>query len=505
MNYTIAQPLIVNRAKMPEPALAVTGERRMWLGILAFFAAHVLLSLLARRVSAVLTVHALATTALGFWWALSSPRRPERVAYVGAYIAGAEILWRMSGAGVFYEMGKYATAAIFIVAMLRSNRFKGPALPLLYFMLLIPSTLLTIDGVSMGVARGKISFNLSGPLALMISAWFFSHLRLTSSQLHILLLAAIGPLIGVATRTLAGTLAISNLTFANDSMKATSGGFGPNQVSALLGFGALLAFICLLIHKSNLRLKVVMIGVIIFLSIQSAMTFSRGGLYTAAGGAVVASIFMLKDTRSRIRIIIFAGLFFILANYVVMPGLDSFTGGAISTRFKDTDLTKRDDIIWADLEIWRENAIVGVGPGMAQFDRETLLGKESAAHTEFSRLVAEHGLLGGIAFVLLLVMAVRNFRRARTVKGKSVATCMMGWSFLFMFVNAMRLVAPAFAFALSFATFLPDKLEARDPRDAEHNNNLAAPVYPAQAALGQKVIVPHVRNPIPRNNLPNNG
>jgi O-antigen ligase len=214
---------------------------------------------------------------------------------------------------------------------------------------------------------------------------------------------------------------------------------------------------------------------------------------------------MLKDTRSRIRIIIFAGLFFILANYVVMPGLDSFTGGAISTRFKDTDLTKRDDIIWADLEIWRENAIVGVGPGMAQFDRETLLGKESAAHTEFSRLVAEHGLLGGIAFVLLLVMAVRNFRRARTVKGKSVATCMMGWSFLFMFVNAMRLVAPAFAFALSFATFLPDKPEARDPRDAEHKNNLAAPVYPAQAALGQKVIVPHVRNPIPRNNLPNNG
>jgi hypothetical protein len=505
MNYTIAQPIIANRAEMPMTALATGQERATLFRIIAFFAAHVLLALAARQVSAVITVHALATIGVGLWWAISSPRRPERVAYVGAYITGAEILWRMSSAGVFYEMGKYATAAVFIIAMLRSNRFKGPALPMLYFLLLVPSVLLTIDGVSLGVARGKISFNLSGPFALMVSAWFFSHLKLTINQLHLLLLAAIGPLISVATRTLAGTLAISNLTFLNESMKATSGGFGPNQVSALLGLGALLAFICLLICKSSIWLKVVTIGVMIFLGIQSAMTFSRGGLYTAGGGAVVASILMLKDAKTRIRVLLLAGVFFIIASYVVLPGLDKFTGGALSNRFTNTDLTKRDDIIWADFEIWKEHPVVGVGPGMAQFDRETLLGRDSAAHTEFSRLVAEHGFLGGIAFILLLIMAIRNFYRARTVTGKSVVACMMGWSFLFMFVNAMRLVAPAFAFAIGFATILPDRADARNLPEADRSNNLTprAPIYNGRAAPGQKVTGRGV--PVPRNNFPVNG
>jgi O-antigen ligase len=489
MSYTIVQPIIANRAEMPMAALAARRERAILIRVLAFFAAHVLLALVARQVKAIITVHALATLSLGLWWALSSVRRPERVAYMGAYITGAEILWRMSSAGVFWEMGKYATSAIFIVAMLRSNRLKGPSLPLLYFLLLIPSILLTIDGTSLGVARGKISFNLSGPLALFVSAWFFSHLRLTTGQLRLLLLAAVAPLIGVATRALAGTLAISELKFMDGSMRATSGGFGPNQVSALLGFGALLAFICLLIHKSSLWPKLVMIGIIIFLGIQSAMTFSRGGLYMAAGGAVVASIFMLKDSRLRIRVIVFTGLFFIIVNFAVLPRLDNFTGGALSTRFTNTDLTKRDDIIWADLEIWKEHPFVGVGPGMAQFDRQDLLGRDSAAHTEFSRLLAEHGLLGATALFLLLIIAYRNFRGSRTDTGKSVVACLTGWSFLFMYINAMRLVAPAFAFALGFATILPDRPNnPKLPAGDQHNRPAApTPVYRPQAALGHRM------------------
>jgi hypothetical protein len=495
MNYAIAQPIIANRAETPMSFLDAARDRSIIIRVLLFFAAHAALAIAARQLNALITVHALATVGLGLWWALSSARRPERVAYIAAYIAGAEILWRMSSAGVFWEMGKYATSAIFIVAMLRRNRFKGPALPLLYFLLLVPSVLLTIDGTSLGNARGKISFNLSGPFALLISAWFFSHLRLTTKQLHTLLLVAVGPLIGVAARTLVGTLAFSKIYFVNDSMKATSGGFGANQVSAVLGFGALLAFICLLIYRSNMWLKIVMICAIIFLGVQSAMTFSRGGLYMAAGGAIVASAFMLKDAKSRSRLIIFAGVFFIIVNYAVLPRLDSFTGGALSTRFTSTDLTKRDDIIWADLEIWKENPFVGVGPGMAQFDRENLLGKDSSAHTEFSRLLAEHGLLGGIAFILLLVMAVRNFRRARTVTGKSVAACLMGWSFLFMYVYAMRLVAPAFAFALGFCVFLPDRPTSPNPPAADLNNIPSAPAPEPLEALCHNVTGSDFRTP----------
>jgi hypothetical protein len=82
---------------------------------------------------------------------------------------------------------------------------------------------------------------------------------------------------------------------------------------------------------------------------------------------------------------------------------------------------------------------------------------------------------------------------------------MMGWSFLFMFVNAMRLVAPAFAFAIGFATILPDRADARNLPEADRSNNLTprAPIYNGRAAPGQKVTGRGV--PVPRNNFPVNG
>ena len=54
-------------------------------------------------------------------------------------------------------------------------------------------------------------------------------------------------------------------------------------------------------------------------------------------------------------------------------------------------------ILLADLELWARNPILGVGPGMAAWGREEILDARISAHTEFSRLLAEHGLFGAAA------------------------------------------------------------------------------------------------------------
>jgi O-antigen ligase len=164
--------------------------------------------------------------------------------------------------------------------------------------------------------------------------------------------------------------------------------------------------------------------------------------------------------------------------------LDRFTQGALAARYKNTQLTNRDHLAAADLEIWLENPVLGVGTGQAAFHRGQILDVEMvASHTEFARLLAEHGIFGIAAGLLLFFMAWSNLRRARSVAAKATVAAALAWAFLFMAGSGMRLVAPSFMFGLSFATFLTGATLGRRPRGAAQP---AAPTAPLlQVTSGQ--------------------
>lgn len=421
----------------------------------AFFAAHIPLALLMSRNRNLATLHAIATIAVGLYLAASSTKL-YRVAYVGAYIAGAEVLWRMTDALIFWEQGKYATILILTVAMVCHRKLRPNPLPIVYFLLLLPSTFLTVKDAGWLEARELMSSNLSGPLTLMIAGSFFSQLKVTNSQMRQLFLAVIAPVVGIATIAFFGIATAEEIIFTDESNYATSGGFGPNQVSSVLGLGALLCFF-LVLHKgvSN-KAKMTISGVMAFLGAQSALTFSRGGLYNALGAIVLASFYLLRDARARIQFAILVVLLIVGVKFIILPRLDSFTGGALVTRFQDTDFTNRDDIVLLDLEIWAENPILGVGPGLAKGYRQE--GNMSAStHTEFSRLVAEHGIFGLAALLVLLFAAGRNLIRARRSNQKAYVIALTGWSCLYMVNAAMRLAAPSFMLGLAFVTQLDEE------------------------------------------------
>lgn len=426
-----------------------------------FIAAHIPLALLMRQSELVATAHALVVFAIGFGWAAFG-RRPMQVGFVAAYITGAEVLWRMNDAGIFWESGKYVTIAIFLVALFRVPHLRLPELPFIYFALLIPSAFLTLVNFPLGEARQQISFNLSGPLALTVSAWFFFHLRLSSAQIYRLFLMLLAPIIGVACLTFSGIMTATNIEFGTEANFATSGGFGPNQVSAVLGLGALIAFWFVINEKTDWKLRILMCGGLLVLAAQSALTFSRGGLYSAVGAMLLAALYLARDTGARLKLLALAALLFVVSYSVIFPNLDAFTGGALSNRLQDTSLTGRDLIIKTDLQIWRENPLLGVGPGGAAPLHEILF-RDAAAHTEFSRLVAEHGLLGFAAILLLITMAWRNLLRTRSTRRRAIVASLIAWSFLFMCVDAVRLVAPVFLFGLTFAALSAEETPPAEP------------------------------------------
>ena len=428
-------------------------DRRIGLGAVAFCALHIPLGILLYRYSALATLHGLAVFAIGAWWAVSGRRNLLRVACVGAYIAGVEVLWRMAQAETYWEFGKYAIATIFLLAILRTSRLRPPFLILCYFVLLLPSAALTFISVDATQFKATLSFNMSGPLALMVSVWFFSRLKLSTRQLQRLFVALIGPALGVASITIFSIASSSNINFAGGSNVVTSGGFGPNQVSATLGLGVLIAFLLILIEKTDWKIKIFMLGGLLFLAVQSALTFSRGGLYNAAGGAAIASLYLIRDPRSRLKFLFLAVVLFVSTNYFLLPRLDAFTEGALSARFKSTSTTGRDRIAMTEIQVWLNNPVFGVGPGRTP---------GNVAHTEFTRLLSEHGTFGLLSILVLTIAGARNIRRAPTIKNKALAASMMGWSFLFMLNAGMRLAAPAFAFGLAFITLLPEEYRGRN-------------------------------------------
>lgn len=444
-------------------------------GALAFLTAHVVLGLSMRRWPVLASVHAVATLLVGLWWALLRPR-PVQVAYVGAYIAGCEVLWRMSGASIFWEFGKYATCLVFGASILRLGRLRVPARVPAYFLLLLPSAVLTAVTFSASEARNRISFNLSGPLALMLSMWFFMGLRLSRSEIHRLLLAVTGPVLGVGAIAAAGLVTGDTVSFGHGSSFLASGGFGPNQVSAALSLGATAAFLLAQDALERLRLRVVMFLLMIVLAMQSALTFSRAGVYMLVASSLAGMLVGMRDRRRAALLLGMVAITAVLVLWIVVPAMTVITGGAIARRFADTGLTGRDTILEADLETWWNNPLLGVGPGGAMESRVSRLGAAVAAHTEFSRLLAEHGVFGLLAMVLLVVCAVKNIRR-RTGGSAVLRVTMMSWSILFMLVDAMRLVAPAFAFGLaSIGGIAVARRVAARPHMAEREKGPPAPV-----------------------------
>jgi hypothetical protein len=413
------------------------------LAALAFLLAHAALGVLLNQYSILAPLHAALTLAVGV--RLASSEEPGWAAAVLGYIAGSEVLWRMTTDRLPWELGKYAVILVCIVAVIRAGGLQALVGPLLFFSLLLPSVALTMLDFNAEEARQQISFNLSGPLALVICAGFFRQVRLSSVHVQRMMLALIGPVVSIAAIAVFGILTAPEITFNTESNFATSGGFGPNQVSAMLGLGALCAFFCLVIAREGWALRIVMFATLCWLATQSALTFSRGGLFAGGGAAAVSLVFLAREPRLRLRIAIIALLVFVIGRQAVWPRLDEFTGGTITARFTEADVTRRDDLGEEDLQAWADNPVFGVGPGRSSLIHDDAI----IAHTEFTRLLAEHGSLGALAIVLLLFTGFQNVRRAPSEIARAVAAGAVTWACLFMLNSAMRTVAPSLMFGLS--------------------------------------------------------
>jgi len=407
---------------------------------------HAVLGVLVHAVPTLGVVHASLCLIVGLVVAAVRPLR--ETAYAVAYITGAEVLWRMTKTDVFWEFGKYAVSAILLVALFRVRARRNRTLAIGYFALLLPSSVITLSALGFETARKFLSFNLSGPLALMLCVLFFSNVRLSSRELRGVFVALIIPVVSIWILSYRSTATALDLEFTNASNAVTSGGFSATQVSPILGLGLLFSALLLLERGVPWRIRVPLIISALLFGAQAALTFSRGGLALAFLAMIAAIFYLVRERRTRITLVILATMFTVIGKYVIIPRLQTFTHGKFGERYTSTDSSGRAMLAGYDLEIFVDNPLLGVGPGMASEVRFEM-GHGGSAHTEFTRLLSEHGIFGIGAFAMLAALTLRIWRSTRTLRSKAIVTALLVWVTLFFGIYAMRVVAPAFMFGLA--------------------------------------------------------
>jgi O-antigen ligase len=144
----------------------------------------------------------------------------------------------------------------------------------------------------------------------------------------------------------------------------------------------------------------------------------------------------------------------------------NITGGMIANRYAGENASgvmKKDvsagrgEIINTQLEGFYESPIFGIGVGNGKFKRQESGDKITAAsHNEVGRLIEEHGSLGIMALLILLIAPLHNMYFSNNYQRAFLVSFYIFW-FLTINHSAMRIAFPAFVYGLSLIRIVPDE------------------------------------------------
>jgi O-antigen ligase len=443
------------------PAAVQQGSRAETFSIaVAIVVAHALLGIAMSYSTILATAVAGLTLATALGLAAFSKRIDLAVA-AGVYVGASDVLWRMTSAKVPWEIGKYAFALTLLIVLARFVRaLRRPFVPLLYLFVLLPSCAVTVWQLGPSLARGELSLTLSGPLALGVAVLAFRQFVATEAEARRMLWAVVGPACAVAGIATKSTISAGTIRFTGESNFVTSGGFGPNQVSNLLGGAAVCCLILALSH-TTVRVRVVAIVAGAWLVGQALLTLSRGGVwgFLLAGICIGLAGLLTSGTRSRVLTI---GVVVVLVAVLIYSWVNLFSGGSVANRYADQGSTNRSEIARGDLDLFASNPLFGVGPGAAKFVRSGVVEADGNTHTEYTRLLAEHGMFGAVALGLLVVMLVQSLRATTTTWNRFLTVGTSVYALFTMTHSATRIAIVAVLFGLAALRIEPAGSDGSD-------------------------------------------
>jgi hypothetical protein len=402
-------------------------------------------------------IYALLIAVFGFYYVIKNNNKNNEVLYVSAYLIGAEVFLRMTGGNLNNEYIKVMVSLLMLLGFVLSGFSKNNVVYWIYFLLLIPAVLVTMTNQEVNLEiRKAITFNISGPVCLGLSALYCYQRRLVYSQLQNVIVLFGLPIIAILTYLLLYNPSVRDVVTGTQSNFATSGGFGPNQVATVLGLGMFVFFCQMILMSKSKRIMALNAFLFVITTYRAIVTFSRGGVITGFAMIifVLIAVYLFSNPSGKRKL-----KWIFIFSCIVTMGVWGYsviqTSGLINKRYANQDaggrvkkdrLGGREVIMGTELALFKKNPILGVGMGMGKSYREQMLGQEVASHNEITRLLSEHGVFGIFILLILLVTPVILF-----LNNYHNIYFFSFYIFWLLTINhaAMRTAAPAFIYALS--------------------------------------------------------
>ncbi len=394
---------------------------------------------------------------LGFLSIINSKNKYEEATMWSAYLAGSDVLFRMTHGMVSHEFHKYAIALYFITALI-VERKKHEVKPIFMFYILLLLIGIAFSDIPYPESiRKAIAFNLSGPISLGIAALYFYKREFSLKTLFSALFCLTLPIISMLSLLYFRTPSIKEIFFGGGANFEASGGFGPNQVSTVLGVGIFVFAAHLLLKKRFTSFLFFDILLLIYITYRDLLTFSRGGFLTGLAAILFFSVLFIYSTKNRVitfakytGIVVFFGIAIWLYTSNATRGmLDNRYTNKNARGIEKKDVTSGRTMIFnSELEGLFQNPFFGMGVGSGKYKRLDEMGLTIASHNEISRLLGEHGMIGVLILILLIITPLINAWNQPVF-----AKAFLGAFFIFWFLtinhSAMRVSFPGFIYGLS--------------------------------------------------------
>ena len=424
---------------------------------LKFVVIHLFVGLAIFLVPPISKVYAITIILVGFRYVILRKNANNEALYVAAYIVGAEVFLRMTQGNIFEQYAKYGVMGILIIGMFFRGFSKNAIMYWIFGLLLLPGVIYGFFTLNFETdIRKAITFNIIGPITLTVSAIYCYQRIVTFQQIKNIIDMLAYPLMATLVYMYLYTPDIKAVVTNTQSNFETSGGFGPNQVSTILGLGIFLFFIKVILNSKTIGIRNINIFFFLFITFRGIVTFSRGGVITGFVMIIIVVILLLVFTRSQGKSKVVSLVVFGL---IALSGVWAYssiqTSGLIDKRYankdakgrvKESKLTGREKLIESELNMFLDNPIFGIGVGKNKEYREETTGIEAASHNEITRMLAEHGMFGLFGLIILLVTPMALYLNNK--QNIFVFSFVVFW---ILTINhaAMRLAAPAFIYALS--------------------------------------------------------
>jgi len=430
---------------------------------------HCAIALVVFTIPFVSKIYALLIPIIGFYIVYKSRDKNNEVLIFAAYLVGVEVFLRMTGGNFNNEYVKFGVVFFMLLGMIYSNFSTNAFIYWFFLILLVPGILLTFTSENYNIdVKKSLVFNLSGPVCLAISSIYMFKRKISFADLQNIVIAMGLPILTTTTYLFLYNPSVRDVVTGTQSNFETSGGFGPNQVSTILGLGIFIFFTQFLLFSKSKKIMFLNAFILLFISYRGIVTFSRGGVIT--GVIMIACLLLLLFSLSNAK---GKGKFILVFIITGLMGLGIWTYSSIQTsgliekryanqdargRVKKSALSGRENIMDSEIKLFLDNPITGVGAGVGKEMRKNDFAGDVASHNEITRLFAEHGAFGIIAFVILFITPLIIY-----INNRQHLYLLPFFVFWLLTINhaAMRIAAPAFVYALTLLSVqfkIPEKI-----------------------------------------------